>query len=103
MAWETVGPADALPDGEMVAFPREHGAVVVCRMGENFFALEDRCPHANGPLSMGNFSPPFLVCPWHAWEFDCRGGQCVRAEDAAIRRYPVEIRDGAICVEFPDA
>ena len=52
---------------------------------------------------MGNFSPPFLVCPWHAWEFDCRNGQCVHADDAAVRQYPVEIRDGEICVEFPDA
>lgn len=103
MAWETIGPADAVPDGEMVAVPRDAGAVVVCRMGDEFFVLEDRCPHANGPISMGNFSPPLLVCPWHAWEFDCRSGHCVHSDQAAVRRYRVEIRDGEIYAEFPDA
>lgn len=103
MAWENVYSLDELPDGEMVGVPREEGAVVVCRMGDEVFVLEDRCPHANGPLSMGNFSPPLLVCPWHAWEFECQSGQCVHSDSAAVHRYPVEIRDGQIYAEFPDA
>ncbi len=103
MAWETIIATDAVPGGEMVAVPRGDGDVVVCRMGDDFYVLEDRCPHANGPLSMGNFSPPHLVCPWHAWEFDCRSGQSIHSDHAANQRYPVEIRQARICAEFPDA
>ncbi|MDZ7638072.1 MAG: Rieske 2Fe-2S domain-containing protein [Bryobacterales bacterium] len=102
MAWETLGALEGLPDGAMRRHETAAAQYVVCRMGDEVFVLEDECPHAGGPLSMGNFSPPLLVCPWHAWEFDCRSGQCVHAANASVRSYPVEIRDGAILADLPE-
>jgi nitrite reductase/ring-hydroxylating ferredoxin subunit len=102
MAWEEVGALSGLADGEMSQFARQNDAFVVCRIGQEVFVLDDECPHAGGPLSMGNFSPPLLICPWHAWEFDCRSGQCVHSSKAALKRYPVELRDGRIFADLPD-
>jgi nitrite reductase/ring-hydroxylating ferredoxin subunit len=102
MAWEELGPVTSLADGNASQYARETDAFVVCRMGDEVFVLDDECPHSGGPLSMGNFSPPLLICPWHAWEFDCRSGQCVHSAKAAVRRYPVEIREGRIFADLPD-
>ena len=40
------------------------------------FALLDRCPHRNAPLSLGSVdSDGHLACPYHGWRFD-GGGAC---------------------------
>ena len=76
--------------------------LVLCRYNGEFFALENECPHAGGPLAMGNFSGPLIACPWHAWEFDCRTGECVHSAKARVRSFPLELRDGAIYVDIPE-
>ncbi len=61
------------------------------RVGEDFFALADRCPHGGARLSSGRLSGEvvsdgpghyrvcrmneMLKCPWHGWEYDLRTGQ----------------------------
>jgi len=66
-------------------------------------ALSGACPHLNGPLAQGNFVEGVVVCPWHAWEFDTATGVCRHNPRAAVARYRVEVRDGVIHVEVPDA
>jgi len=44
-----------------------------------------------------------VVCPWHAWEFDTATGVCTHNPRAAVVRYRVEVRDGVIHVEVPEA
>lgn len=88
----------------MMAVERGEGEdMVICRMGDDVFVLDGRCPHMGGPLSMGNFLPPLIICPWHGWEFDCRTGKCTHSDSAAVRSYPTEVRGGDIYAEFPDA
>ena len=102
MPWEAIVRLEALSSQEMRQIDRADRQYLLCRMGEELFLLDNECPHAGGPLAMGNFSPPLVICPWHAWEFDCRTGECVHSSKASIRRYPVELRDGVVYGDFPD-
>jgi nitrite reductase (NADH) small subunit len=74
---------------------------LLLRTGDAVYALSNECPHAGGPLAMGVFRPPLVACPWHAWEFDCRTGQCVHSAKARVPVYPVEIREGRVWVRLP--
>jgi len=73
------------------------------------FALVDRCPHRNAPLSLGRVRDDELECRYHGWRFDgegtCRGvpGLCGDADRPARRAtaVPVVERDGFVWV-FPD-
>lgn len=103
MPWQFVMAAAALPVGETRHFPRPGGEFLVCRTESAVHALDNECPHAGGPLAMGSFSPPLLACPWHAWEFDCRTGECVHSAKARIAVYPVDLREGEIWVNLPDS
>lgn len=40
------------------------------------FALEDRCPHRQVPLSQGRIVPQGIQCPYHGWMFEA-GGRCI--------------------------
>jgi nitrite reductase/ring-hydroxylating ferredoxin subunit len=99
MAWRTVLREEELQEGAMS--PAEAGAVpvVLCRHRGLVHAFEDRCPHANGPLSGGNFTEGRLICPWHAWEFLCETGAWDANPAVRLRRLPVKIEQGWICVD----
>ncbi len=101
MGWQRVMPLTHLSEGEMQQHARPGGAYLVCRTGGVVYAMDNECPHAGGPLAMGNFSPPLVACPFHAWEFDCRTGQCVHSSKASVPVYPVEVRQGDVWVCLP--
>lgn len=99
MAWREVLAEADLPEGAMR--PAAAGALrlVLCRWQGRIHAFEDRCPHANGPLSGGNFTGGRLICPWHAWEFLCQTGGLDFNPAVCLRRFPVRCENGLILVD----
>jgi 3-phenylpropionate/trans-cinnamate dioxygenase ferredoxin subunit len=68
------------------------GSLRIClvRIGDNFFAVGDKCSHNGESLSKGkvNFIGE-VVCPWHGYRFNLLSGRC--AESAAdIPIYPTK-------------
>ena len=72
--------------------------IVVCNVAGVYFALQNECPHAGGPLAHGALHGHHLVCPFHAWEFDCRTGEYDYNPDVCLERYAVEVKDGEVFV-----
>lgn len=99
MGWKPVLREEDLPEGAMAAAETGSLHVVLCRHRGAVHAYEDRCPHAGGPLSHGNFTGGRLICPWHAWEFVCESGSWDANPDVALRRLPVKIEDGRIWID----
>lgn len=75
----------------------------VCRVDEQIFAVEGICPHRGGPLAQGALHGKMIVCPWHAWEFDCTTGENDISPNIRLATYPVTIEDNNVLVEIPDA
>lgn len=48
--------------------------VLVCRVGDEYFAIENICPHATVPLSKGRLDDCELECPFHGGKLDVRSG-----------------------------
>ena len=74
---------------------------VVCNAGGTLHALSAVCPHRDGPLAQGALHGHTVVCPWHAWEWDCRTGQCLHQPDLVIPRYEVKVEGDDILLEVP--
>lgn len=75
------------------------GTYAVCNAGGEIHALDGICPHAGGPLGQGALHGTTLVCPWHAWEFDCRANE---TEDGLLpAKFPVKIEGDDIFVDVP--
>ncbi|MEN9818180.1 MAG: hypothetical protein RLZ32_2060 [Gemmatimonadota bacterium] len=83
--------AVTLPDG---------AAVCLVRHGDAVYAVEDRCPHRDFPLSGGDVvAPGVLECPWHGARFDVRTGGCLAGPATdAIATWPVTVADGRVYV-----
>lgn len=90
-ARHVVAEVDAVPERSILRVEAGGRALCLMRMGGEFFALADRCPHSGAALSAGRFTGTvesdgpghyrmcrmgeMLKCPWHGWEFDIRTGQ----------------------------
>ncbi len=74
-------------------------AVFRTRAGK-VFAVDGVCPHRGAPLADGMLAGEQVVCPFHAFRFDARTGECDQPGECGVRTYPVEVRDGAVLVSI---
>ena len=52
--------------------------IMLARVGTNFYAVDNRCPHMGGDLSMGTLEGTVITCPRHGSQFDLRDGHNIR-------------------------
>ena len=82
IATEIVDVSD-LEAGGLRALELHGRKLLLCRVADAIYAIEDRCPHAEAPLSRGQLFGHELVCPFHWGRLDVRDGSPV---EAPIRR-----------------
>ena len=97
-----VCPADELPPGEVKIVHAGELSIGVYNLDGEFYALEDRCSHDDGPLCEGDWEEETcrVVCPRHGSAFDLATGM-PRSLPAyePVRTYPVRIVDGMVKVD----
>ncbi len=74
MEWLDVGEADAFPPGGTRVEIRGR-EVAVFRVEDDFYALGDRCSHAEASLAEGEVFDCEVECPLHGAGFDLRTGE----------------------------
>ncbi len=102
--WIDVGAADEIPrrGARRVATP--FGDIAVFRTGDGaVFALRDRCPHKQGPLSQGIVHGRSVTCPLHGWVIDLATGEPTGADAGKGCAPPVASRvvDGRVQLAAP--
>jgi len=58
---------------------------------DRLFALEDKCPHKNGPLSQGIVHDGCVTCPLHNWVISLETGEAQGADEGATAVYPIRL------------
>jgi nitrite reductase (NADH) small subunit len=96
-----VGSLSELPPGSVLEVQVGDGTYAICNAGGEVHALDGICPHAGGPLGQGALHGTTLVCPWHAWEYDCRSGANEMDEAFQLAKFPVKIQGDDILIDVP--
>ena len=60
------------------------------------FALNDKCPHKQGPLSQGIVHDKFVTCPLHSWVFSLETGEAQGADVGKVETRPVRLVNGRV-------
>ena len=94
-------PAQKVTEAEPAVVNAGGRWIAVFRVDDDFYAVEDTCPHQGNPLSMGEVRGRTLTCAFHGWRFDLETGFCV-AGGAPVASFPVQLVDGEIVVDVPD-
>jgi 3-phenylpropionate/trans-cinnamate dioxygenase ferredoxin subunit len=91
-----------LPPGERKLVEWEDLEIGVFNCGGEYFAIEDRCSHDDGPLAQGelNAEQCTVECPRHGSLFDLRTGKPKTLPAyAPVDTFPVHVDDDTIRLE----
>jgi len=108
-----VSKIDELKNGTMKAVSAAGRAILLARVGDKYYAVDNLCPHMKGNLSQGKLEGTVITCPRHGSQFDLSNGQVVRwlkgglmsrigsalklSKDLTV--YNVKVEDGRVLVE----
>jgi len=80
-----------------------HGVwIALFNVDGNFYAVDNTCPHAGGPLGGGHLDGPVVECPWHGWRFNVQTGQRPENPEITVACCPVRIEGSQIQVALPE-
>ena len=92
-----------LPEGRGVLVEVGDHRIAVFRVGEDVYAIGDRCSHAEASLAEGELFDFDVECPRHGSEFDIRTGE--PASLPATRPVPVytaTVVDGQVVLDLEE-
>jgi len=101
MSFVKVAPAAGLePDSVMEVLVGDT-PYAICNVGGKITALNGICPHNGGPLGQGAINGPNVVCPWHAWEWNCATGENDMDPSKKVATCEVKVEGGDIFLNLP--
>ena len=90
--WMIAGTIDDIPRRGARCVKNGDMTIAIFRTADDrIFALEDRCPHRNGPLSQGIVHDGCVTCPLHNWVISLETGRATGADEGATRTIPVRV------------
>ena len=104
MAFERACAVDEVATDEGLGVTVDGLDVVIARCGDEFFALQDVCSHAEVALSEGMIEDCQVECFLHGSMFDLRTGKPTNLPATEpVSTFPVEVRDGNVLVDVTEA
>jgi nitrite reductase/ring-hydroxylating ferredoxin subunit len=104
---------DELKNGTMKAVNVAGHQILLARVGDKYYAVDNLCSHMKGNLSQGKLEVTVVTCPLHGSQFDVTNGRLVRwlkgglmskvgkalkpSKDLTV--YNVKVEDGRVLVE----
>ena len=74
--------------------------VALFKLGQDWCAIDNNCPHASAPLCDGTVQDGKVICYLHCWEFDLRTGVCDVGSQWNVKTYRVREVDGRLQVQW---
>ena len=103
--WLDIGPTTQIEAGTARTLPVAGGeelAVFHTMRGE-FYALVNKCPHKQGPLSQGIVHDTTVTCPLHNWRISLVSGEALGEDKGCVPTIPVKIDGGRIFIARAEA
>ena len=73
--------------------------IAVFRVRDEFFAIDDVCPHMGASLGEGEVADGVVTCSWHGWRFRLADGAWADNPRIKIGRYPVRVVGDDVQIE----
>lgn len=99
--WFTIGNVSDIPRlGAKIVRFHDTPIAIFRTQTDDIFALEDHCPHKNGPLSQGIVHDHSVTCPLHGWVIKLDTGTALPPDEGCTSTYPVRVTNGEIAIEI---
>ena len=75
--------------------------VAIFNIEGKFYAIDNQCTHAGGPLCEGELDGTTVTCPWHGATFDVGSGTALSAPAFdGVKSYRVALEGDDIKIEI---
>lgn len=104
MSWIQITQTDSIPlrEGRSVRLGRKE--IAIFHLPDQFVALDNMCPHNQGPLADGIVKGDKVVCPLHGWNICLESGKVCKPDvPVSVRTYPTRVVNGVIEVELAES
>ena len=99
MNWIAIGTIDDIPVRGARCVNTPQGRIAVFRTADDkVFAIEDQCPHKQGPLSQGIVHGNAVTCPLHNWVISLETGKAQGADEGAVRTVPLKVEGDKLLI-----
>ena len=96
-AFVALMPAAELAPNAVKPFELTGYSILLCRVGDEFFALENRCSHTGALLTRGRLRGDCIVCPVHGARFQLRDGKHLTPPaSSGLVTFAVRVIDGQV-------
>ncbi|QDV27905.1 Rieske (2Fe-2S) protein [Aureliella helgolandensis] len=100
----TVAKVGDILEGRGRAFSVGNRMVAVFKNQEEYFAIDDFCPHQGASLAEGYVDDGCaVVCPWHHWCFSIADGTWLENPKIGVDKFKVRVVGQEIQVQVPKA
>jgi len=90
-----------VPKGKAAAIELKGKKIALFFVNDQYYAIDDECSHAGGPLSEGQMEGTVVTCPWHCATFDITNGQALSAPAfEGVKCYNIQIEGENIKIEI---
>jgi len=96
--WLDIGPIDQIEPGTARTLPVRGGEEIAIfrTMTGDFYALVNKCPHKQGPLSQGIVHGNVVTCPLHNWNISLKTGEALGDDEGCVPSIPLKVDAGRI-------
>ncbi|MBS2007560.1 MAG: NifU family protein [Cyanobacteria bacterium SZAS TMP-1] len=98
--WIFVANFDELPDNELVVREISGESVILARLDSNVVCYQNACAHLGMALDMGEVKDGVLKCPYHAFEYVLKSGECITVPEVQLHTHAVRVVDNRVEVSF---
>lgn len=98
--WSEIATLEDIPVlGSRIIYLNET-KVAIFRTSENeVFAINDECPHKQGPLSQGIVHDRSVTCPLHNWKIDLASGEALGPDEGCVNTFKTKIESGTVFIQ----
>lgn len=93
-----VGEAPAV--GQVMEAEANGVAICLANVGGELSALDNICPHRQGPLGQGWLEGEAVVCPWHSWTFSMKTGEAEYPVHERVKVFRLKTEGEDVLVEL---
>ena len=100
--WISVFSVDELDNGQHRVIDIDDTEVVIFKVDDNFFAMENICSHDGGEIASGVVENGEIICPRHGARFCIKTGdvKCPPAYEG-VESYSVRVENKMVQVQNP--
>ncbi len=88
-----------IPQGGSKVLVVNRRELAVFRIEDNYYCIDNSCPHQAGPLNEGPLNGEVIMCPWHAWQVNVRTGEVLYFPNMCVNTFPCSVESDGIYIE----